>query len=84
MEGTMNATIQKWGNSLALRIPMSFAKSFDFRQGSAVEVVLTKDKIEIRPQKSAKKYVLSEMVKKINKNNLHHEVDWGTYGRELL
>jgi len=81
----MNATIQKWGNSLALRIPMSFAKNFHFHQGSAVEVVLAKDKIEIRPKKNAKKYVLSEMLKKINKNNIHAEVDWGgPVGRETI
>ena len=81
----MNATIQKWGNSLALRIPMSFAKNFHFHQGSAVEVILAKDKIEIRPKnKNKKKYVLSEMIKKINKDNLHTEIDWGTYGREML
>ena len=80
----MNATIQKWGNSLALRIPMSFAKNIHLHQGSAVDVVLAKDKIEIRPKTIGKKYVLSEMVKKINKHNLHSEVDWGTYGREML
>ncbi len=81
----MTATIQKWGNSLALRIPMSFAKNFHFHQGSAVEVILAKDKIEIRPKKIVKKYVLSEMLKKVNKNNLHSEVDWGEpVGREII
>lgn len=80
----MNATIQKWGNSLALRIPISFAKNIHLHQGSSVDLVMTKDKIEIRPKKKAKKYVLSEMVKKITKDNLHHEPDWGTYGRELI
>ena len=81
----MTASIQKWGNSLAVRLPMSFAKNFHLRQGSAVDIVLTRDKIEIRPKApSKKKYVLSEMVKKINKDNLHSEPDWGTVGREML
>ena len=80
----MNTTIQKWGNSLAIRIPMSFAKNIHLHKGSAVDVILVKDKIEIRPKNSGKKYVLLEMVKRINKNNLHTEEDWGTYGRELL
>ncbi len=80
----MTTTIQKWGNSLALRIPMSFAKNIHLHQGSAVEMVLTKDKIEVRPKNTDKKYVLSEMIKKINKDNLHSEPDWGTYGREML
>jgi len=34
----MNATVQKWGNSLALRIPSSVAKDIQVRQGSAVEL----------------------------------------------
>lgn len=81
----MNATIQKWGNSLALRIPMSFARNVHLHKGSPVDIVLSKDKIEIRPKNSAKKkYVLSEMVKKITKDNIHHEIDWGTSGKELI
>ena len=81
----MNATIQKWGNSLAIRIPMSFAKNIHLHQGSTVNLVLTKDTIEIHPKKAAKKYVLSEMLKKVNKNNIHPEVDWGPpVGREIL
>ena len=79
----MTTTVQKWGNSLAIRIPMSFAKNIRIHKGSAVDVILAKDKIEIRP-KNSKKYVLSEMVKRINKNNLHLDPDWGTHGRELL
>lgn len=81
----MNAMIQKWGNSLALRIPMSFAKSIHIHQGSAVDVILGKDKIEIHPKNQAKKkYVLSEMIKRITKDNIHHEIDWSNYGRELI
>ena len=82
----MNATIQKWGNSLALRIPMSFAKNIHLHQGSAVDVILGKDKIEIRPKSRAKKkYVLSEMLKRVTKDNIHPEVDWGPpVGREII
>jgi antitoxin MazE len=82
----MNATVQKWGNSLALRIPMSYAKNIHIRQGSAVDMILTKDKIEIRPKSQAKKkYVLSEMLKKVTKGNIHSEVDWGRpMGREII
>lgn len=81
----MNATIQKWGNSLALRIPMSYAKNIHIHQGSAVDMILIKNKIEIRPKSHAKKkYVLSEMVKRITKDNVHAEGDWGVSGKELI
>ena len=31
-----------------------------------------------------KKYSLKEMIKKINKNNIPREVDWGCVGKEIL
>ena len=34
----MRTRIQKWGNSLALRIPKSFAVEVNLEQGSEVEV----------------------------------------------
>ena len=33
----MKATVRKWGNSLALRIPRSFADDADVKEGSRVE-----------------------------------------------
>ncbi|MBI3252988.1 MAG: AbrB/MazE/SpoVT family DNA-binding domain-containing protein [Candidatus Omnitrophica bacterium] len=80
----MTTTVQKWGNSLALRIPIAFARNIHLRRGSEVDLVMTKDKIEIRPAKPGKKYVLSEMIRKINKKNVHSETEWGTVGREML
>ena len=81
----MNAIIQKWGNSLALRIPISFAKNIHLHQGSTVDLVLAKNKIEIRPKNPNKKYVLSEMLKKVTKDNIHPEIDWGPpVGREII
>ena len=41
--------------------------------------------IEIRPKSAGKKYVLSEMLKKVTKENIHPEVDWGPpVGREII
>lgn len=33
-------TIQRWGNSLAVRIPATIAKKAHFEQGSSVEIIL--------------------------------------------
>ena len=35
----MEVTIQKWGNSLAIRIPGSFAKDISLRQGTCVDLI---------------------------------------------
>jgi len=36
----MEAKIQKWGNSLALRIPKSFAAHVHFEQNTSVDIEL--------------------------------------------
>lgn len=79
----MNATVQKWGNSLALRIPSSLAKDVHLHQGSVVEVAVVEGKMVVEP-KGERRYSLSHMLKGIKKNNLHAEQEWGTAGRESL
>ena len=79
----MTTTVQKWGNSLALRIPAALGKDAHLHRGSLVELVWSNGRIVLVPKKT-KKYNLLEMVRKITKDNLHSEADWGTYGREML
>lgn len=78
----MNATVQKWGNSLALRIPSSVAKDLQVRRGSAVEVAVEDGKMIVKPAKK-RKPALSQLLKGVTKENRHHEQDWGVpVGRE--
>jgi antitoxin MazE len=68
----MESTIQKWGNSLGIRIPKLFAKQLDLDDGSHVEVIQEGNKIIIYPYL---KENLEQKLKKINKKNLHSEVN---------
>lgn len=78
----MKVQIQKWGNSLALRIPKSFALQSRVEQGSTVEVSLEKGRIVVTPV-AAPKYTLEGLLTKVTKKNLHGETDTGaTVGRE--
>lgn len=80
----MNATVQKWGNSLALRIPSSVAKEIQVRQGSPVEVAVEGGKMIVKPAKK-RKLALGELLKGVTKENRHSEQDWGApMGREIL
>lgn len=80
----MNSIIQKWGNSLALRIPKNLADDSGFSEGNAVELIAEKNKIIIR-RKRRKKFLLKELLNDINKNNLHSEIDFGKpTGKELI
>ena len=72
----MIAKVQKWGNSLALRIPKAFAVEAQLENGSLVEISIDKGKIMITPV-SAPHWTLDELLAGITKDNLHTEVDTG-------
>jgi len=80
----MTTKIQKWGNSLAIRIPKSFAETTQIREGSEIKLSLEQDKI-IVTKKEKPKYTLKDLVSKINKRNIHKEINFGSpVGKELL
>ena len=63
----MTTKIQKWGNSLAVRIPNEFAENLNLQVGSVVGFRQSKDKIIITP--SRKEYTVEEMLVGISKKN---------------
>ena len=73
---TYENSIQKWGNSLALRIPKSFAAETHLEQGTLVEVSLQEGKLLVTPL-SQPAITLEELLKQVTPQNLHHEVDTG-------
>ncbi len=78
----MKVQIQKWGNSLALRIPKSFALETKIEQGSTVEVALEKGQITVKPVKD--EITLESLLADITEENLHTEIDFGKpEGREV-
>jgi len=72
----MLTKVQKWGNSLALRIPKAFAVDAQLVNDSFVEISIVEGQIIITPV-AAPNWTLDELLAGINKNNLHHEVDTG-------
>ena len=70
----MRTRIQKWGNSLALRIPKSFATEVGLQRETPVEVSLADGKLVITPV-AKPKLTLKQLLAKVTKENLHHEVD---------
>ena len=72
----MLTKVQKWGNSLALRIPKAFALDAQLENDSFVEITIVDGRIIITPV-AAPSWSLEELLAGINKNNIHHEVDTG-------
>ncbi|MEM9951708.1 MAG: AbrB/MazE/SpoVT family DNA-binding domain-containing protein [Chloroflexota bacterium] len=72
----MLAKIQKWGNSLALRIPKTFAEEAGLDNDSPVEIRIVDGQIHIVPIQS-KQYNLEELLAEVTEDNLHEEIDTG-------
>ena len=70
----MRTRVQKWGNSLALRIPKSFATEVGIQRETSVEVSLADGKLIITPV-TKPKLTLKQLLAKVTKENLHNEVD---------
>nr|WP_295974138.1 AbrB/MazE/SpoVT family DNA-binding domain-containing protein [uncultured Bacillus sp.] len=83
---TTATTVQKWGNSLAIRIPKDVADRIKICQGSEMEMkVVEKDgTITLIPKKQQKKYSLEELLSQCKANNQHDEIDFGIEGNEML
>jgi len=79
----MVTKILKWGNSLGLRIPKSFAKEAGVEEGSAVDISLDGDRIVIRAASSVR-YRISDLVSEIREDNIHEGIPTGdSVGREV-
>lgn len=72
----MLTKVQKWGNSLALRIPKTFAQDAQLENDSTVEISLVDGQIIIKPV-TARRWTLEELLAGVTKKNLHTEIDPG-------
>lgn len=72
----MKTRVQKWGNSLALRIPKSFADEVGLQKETPVEISLADGKIVVTPL-AGPKPTLEQLLSKVTRENLHREVDTG-------
>lgn len=72
----MKAKVQKWGHSLALRIPKSFAAEASLEPNSEVDLSLVRGKLVITPIVETD-YSLEQLLEGVTEENIHAEVDTG-------
>jgi antitoxin MazE len=72
----MRTRVQKWGNSLALRIPKTFATEVGLLNDASVDVSLSNGKLIVVPLEKPN-VTLKKLLAQITAENLHHEVDSG-------
>ena len=79
----MQSRIQKWGNSLALRIPKSFAQEVGIDRDAPVDVSLENGKLIIEPI-AKPMMTLEQLLSQVTEDNIHHEIDTGmVVGEEI-
>jgi antitoxin MazE len=72
----MKARVQRWGNSLAVRIPKALAIEAHLEQDSPVELSLLDGKVVVSPIAAAE-VTLEQLLAQVTDQNLHGEVDTG-------
>ena len=78
----MQTKVQKWGNSLGLRIPRSFAVEAKVGEGSTVDISIENGSLLVSPVR-ARKYSLRALLRKVKRSQLHRKVATGDpVGRE--
>ena len=78
----MVSRVQRWGNSLALRIPHSFAVQAKVAEGTAVDIAVEHNRLVVKPVQH--QYRLRDLLKGIDRRNRHAEVGTGlAVGREI-
>jgi len=78
----LRARVQKWGNSLGLRIPKPFAKETRLEENAEVEMSVKGGKLIVEAIKPT--FTLESLLEKVTDENIHGEVSTGkSVGKEI-
>lgn len=69
----MPTRVQRWGSSLAVRIPKPLAERIGLRPGALVDLEAEGGALRVRPAE----YTLDGLLNAVTDENLHREVDTG-------
>jgi antitoxin MazE len=75
----MKTRVQKWGNSLGVRIPKSFAAEIGIDRNSSVQMMIEEGAITIVPEREAA-WTLDALLAGVTDDNKPSE--WDTGGQE--
>jgi antitoxin MazE len=75
--------VQKWGNSLALRIPKSFAERIGLVENASIDLSLAGGRLLIEPV-AEREFRLDQLLAGVTDESLHREVTTGSpVGQEV-
>jgi antitoxin MazE len=71
----MHATIAKWGNSLALRLPRHMAAQARLEEGATVDLYVEDEHLIVAPTR--KRYRLADLLAQMEPSMRRGEEGWG-------
>jgi antitoxin MazE len=71
----MTALVQKWGNSLAVRLPKAVADQIEVSEGQKIQMRVDGNSLVIKAV--TRRFKLSDLLNDVSPKNRHEEVDWG-------
>ena len=72
----VQAKVIKWGNSLGIRLQKAIAEQMRLANGTTVDIKVSGSKMVVT--KSPPKYTLKGLMKGVNEDNIHGEIDSGS------
>lgn len=80
----MRATVKKWGNSAAVRMPASVMHEARLEVDQPVEIRVENGRVVIEPL-ATPEFTLDALLAGVTRDNLHEEADFGgAIGREAM
>jgi antitoxin MazE len=77
----MTVTLQKWGNSVGVRLPKPMLEQVGLKEGAQVDVQVEGDHLVIR----RKRLQLADLLAQCKPENRPEPIDWGPdVGREVI
>ena len=78
----MRTRVQRWGNSLAVRIPSALAEESDLHEGADVNIAARRGKLVVT--RSPQRFKLSDLLAGITDENMPDEISTGKHvGKEI-
>lgn len=80
----MKTKVQKWGNSLSVRLPKTVAQEMGLQVNDILEIEIDDHRLILEARKD-QEYRLTNLMKEVTEDNLHTEISVGApVGNETL
>ena len=77
MESSLKSKIQKWGNSLAVRIPKAFADEIGIAENASIDMMVEDGTLHIVPDRD-RRWTLENLLSRVTEENRHGEWETGS------